>query len=140
MGLILLSKGRASRHRVETPLERARLQIVGGYRTTGALEVGAAVTDHDGVAGKHRRAGMKVLIACTPAGRPAWISAPVNGKHHDMYLWNQLGLSAGSDPFAFCGDTAFTGSGMTVPLKKPRKAEFEPWEKEYNEVISEILF
>jgi DDE superfamily endonuclease/Helix-turn-helix of DDE superfamily endonuclease len=111
----------------------------GSYFVDGTLLPSWIRRDHPELwSGKHRRAGMKVLIACTPAGRPAWISAPVNGKHHDMYLWNQLGLSAGSDPFAFCGDTAFTGSGMTVPLKKPRKAEFEPWEKEYNKSIAQV--
>src|SRR6202789_98698 len=61
MGLILLSKGRIARHGGEAPLERTRLQIVGGNRTARPLEIGAAVADHDGIAGKHRCAGHEVV-------------------------------------------------------------------------------
>jgi hypothetical protein len=88
--------------------------------------------------GRHRATGMKILLACTPAGRPAWISAPVNGKHHDMYIWNKSGLSGRAGPSVFCGDAGFIGSGMIAPIRKPRFAEFEPWEKEYNKSIAKV--
>jgi hypothetical protein len=88
--------------------------------------------------GKHRATGMKVLLACTPAGRPAWISAPVNGKHHDMYILKKSGLPGQSGTSVFCGDAGFIGSGIITPVRKPRRAEFEPWEKEYNKSIAKI--
>jgi hypothetical protein len=87
---------------------------------------------------KYHATGMKVLLACTPGGKPAWISSPVNGKHHDMHLLKESGLSVTGGPSVFCGDAGFNGSGMITPLKKPRGGELEPWEKEYNKNIVKI--
>jgi DDE superfamily endonuclease len=88
--------------------------------------------------GKHRATGMKVLLACTPDGRPAWISDPVDGKHHDMHILKESGLAGETGPSVFCGDAGFIGSGMITPFRKPRRAEFEPGEKEYNKSIAQI--
>ena len=88
--------------------------------------------------GKHRATGMKVLLACTPAGRPIWISAPVNGKHHDMYIWNESGLPGKTGDSVLCGDAGFIGSGMITPVRKPELEEFKPWQKEYNKSIAKI--
>jgi hypothetical protein len=88
--------------------------------------------------GKHRATGMKVLLACTPDGRPAWISGPVNGKHHDMYIWNHSGLRGGTGPSVFCGDAGFIGSGMITPYRKERGEKLADWEKEYNRTIARV--
>jgi DDE superfamily endonuclease len=88
--------------------------------------------------GKHKATGMKVLLACTPDGRPAWISDPVNGKRHDMHILKESGLLDETDPTAFCGDAGFEGSGMITPYRKPYRREFEDWQKEYNKSIAKI--
>lgn len=90
--------------------------------------------------GKHKASGMKVLLACTPDGRAAWISDPVNGKHHDMHILKESGLLEESCPSVFCGDGGFTGSGMITPIRKPRREEFEDWQKEYNKSIARIRY
>jgi hypothetical protein len=88
--------------------------------------------------GKHRATGMKVLLACTPAGRPAWISAPVNGKHHDMHILKESGIPGRTGASVFCGDAGFIGSGLITPVRKPRYEEFDPWQKEYNKSIAKV--
>jgi hypothetical protein len=88
--------------------------------------------------GKHKATGMKVLLACTPGGRLAWISDPVDGKHHDIYILRESGVLDGIDPSAWCGDGGFSGTGMVIPLRKPYGGEFEDWEKEYNKSIAQV--
>jgi hypothetical protein len=88
--------------------------------------------------GKHKATGMKILLACTPDGRPAWISDPVNGKRHDMHILKESGLLDGIDPSAWCGDSGFEGSGMITPLRKPYRKEFEDWQKAYNKSIAQV--
>ena len=88
--------------------------------------------------GKHKASGMKVLLACTPAGRPAWISHPVTGNHHDMHILKENGLPGRAGESVFCGDGGFTGSGIITPVRKPRYAEFEPWQEEYNKSIVKV--
>ena len=90
--------------------------------------------------GKHKATGMKVLLACTPDGRPAWVSDPVNGKHHDMRILKESGLLEGSNPSVFCGDGGFVGTGIITPIRKPYRREFEDWEKEYNRNIARIRY
>ncbi len=88
--------------------------------------------------GKHRATGMKVLLACTPGGRLAWISDPATGNHHDFYILKEAGLTGGTAPSVFCGDSGFIGSGIITPIRKPRFTEFDPWEKEYNKSIARV--
>lgn len=88
--------------------------------------------------GKHRATGMKVLLACTPSGRLAWISDPATGNHHDFYILKEAGLAGGDGPSVFCGDSGFIGSGMITPIRKPRFTGFDPWEKEYNKSIARV--
>src|ERR1700722_3242097 len=88
--------------------------------------------------GKHDATGMKVLLACTPDGRPAWISAPADGRHHDMHILKESGLLAKAAGSVFCGDRGFIGAGMITPVRKPRYAEMRPEEKAYNKSIEKI--
>ena len=41
--------------------------------------------------GKHKTTGMNVQVACTLAGRLAWISDAVSGSRHDTYCLNESG-------------------------------------------------
>jgi DDE superfamily endonuclease/Helix-turn-helix of DDE superfamily endonuclease len=88
--------------------------------------------------GKHRATGMKVLLACTPDGRPAWISGPADGRHHDMGVLHASGLTVTGTPSVFCGDTGFLGSGMITPVRKPKHRELKTLEKQYNQSITRI--
>lgn len=90
--------------------------------------------------GKHKATGMKVLLACTLDGRPAWISDPVNGKHHDMHILKESGLLEGGNPSVFCADGGFVGAEMITPLRKPYRTEFEDWQKAYNKSIAQIRY
>jgi hypothetical protein len=88
--------------------------------------------------GKYRATGMKVLLACTPAGKPAWISRPVDGRHHDMGVLHESGLQVTGGPSVFCGDTGFVGSGMITPVRKSKGGELKPLEKKYNQSITKV--
>jgi hypothetical protein len=88
--------------------------------------------------GKHKTTGMKVLLACTPDGRPAWISDPVNGKHHDMHILGESALLDGAGDSVFCGDGGFVGAEMITPLRKPYREEFQDWQLEYNKNVAKI--
>jgi hypothetical protein len=88
--------------------------------------------------GKHKTTGMKVLLACTPDGRPAWISDPVNGKHHDMHILGESMLLDGAGDSVFCGDGGFVGTEMITPLRKPYREEFQDWQLEYNKTVAKI--
>jgi hypothetical protein len=82
--------------------------------------------------GKHKASGLKVILACTLAGRLAWISDPVTGNHHDMYCLKESGLLDETESSVFSGDTGFIGAGMITPIRKPKHRELLPWEKKFN--------
>jgi hypothetical protein len=69
---------------------------------------------------KYKATGMKILLACTPDGGPAWISSPVDGRHHDMGHLAESGRQVKGSRSVFCGDGGFIESGMITPIRKPR--------------------
>lgn len=88
--------------------------------------------------GKHKTTGMNVQVACTLAGRLAWISDPVTGNRHDSYCLNESEALVTLDPGNWIGDKGYVGNGMITPIKKPAHRELLDWENEFNTQINKI--
>ena len=61
--------------------------------------------------GKHKTTGMNVQVACTLAGRLAWISDPIDGSRHDSYCVDESGVLITMDPGNWAGDKGYVGHG-----------------------------
>ena len=88
--------------------------------------------------GKHKTTGMNVQVACTLAGRLAWISDPVDGSRHDNHCLNKANALTGVDPKNWVADRAYVGNGMITPIKKPTHRDLLDWEKEFNKQVNKI--
>ena len=81
---------------------------------------------------------MNAQLACTIYGKLAWISDPVDGSRHDSHCVEESGVLITMNPENWIGDKGYIGNNMITPFRKPRRAEFEPGEKEYNKSIAQI--
>jgi len=88
--------------------------------------------------GKHKTTGMNVQVACTLAGKLAWISDPVEGSRHDNHCLKESGALFTLDPADWIGDKGYVGNDMTTPIKKPQGRELLDWEKEFNKQVNKI--
>ena len=69
--------------------------------------------------GKHKTTGMNVQVACTLAGKLAWISDAIDGSRHDSYCLNESGVLLAFDPGSWTGDKGYVGNNMVTPLRSP---------------------
>jgi hypothetical protein len=90
--------------------------------------------------GKHKTTGMNVQVACTLAGRLAWISDPVDGSRHDTYCLSESGVLLTLDPGIWIGDKGYVGNYMITPIKKPAHRSLLDWEKEFNKQANKIRY
>ncbi len=90
--------------------------------------------------GKHKTTDMNVQLACTLAGRLAWISDPVEGSRHDTYCLNESGVLLTLDPGNWVGDKGYIGNNMITPIRKPAGRELLGWEKEFNTQVNKIRY
>ena len=90
--------------------------------------------------GKHKTTGMNVQVACTLAGRLAWISDPVDGSRHDTYCLSESGVLLTLDPGSWIGDKAYIGKGMITPVRKPAHRDLLGWEKEFSTAVNRIRY
>jgi DDE superfamily endonuclease len=88
--------------------------------------------------GKHKTTGMNVRIACTLAGKLAWISDPIDGSRHDSHCLHESGVLVTLDPADWIADKGYVGNGMVAPVRKPQFRELLDWEKEFNKHVSRI--
>jgi hypothetical protein len=89
--------------------------------------------------GKHKTTGLNVqVVADLATGELAWISDPVDGRHHDIYCLRESGVMDGHDPINWFGDKGYVGTGMVTPIKKPAHRELLEWEKNFNTQINQI--
>jgi len=65
--------------------------------------------------GKHKTTGINVQVACTLAGRLAWISDPVAGSRHDSHCLKESGVLLTVDPRNWLGDKGYVGNSMITP-------------------------
>ena len=90
--------------------------------------------------GKHKTTGMNVQVACTLAGRLAWISDPVDGSRHDTYCLSESGVLLTLDPGSWIGDKGYVGNEMITPIRKPAHRSLLDWEKEFNKQVNKIRY
>jgi DDE superfamily endonuclease len=90
--------------------------------------------------GKHKTTGMNVQIACTLAGRLAWISDPVDGSRHDSHCMDESGVLITMDPGNWAGDKGYVGRSMITPFKKPAGAGLLGWQKEFNTQVNKLRY
>jgi hypothetical protein len=88
--------------------------------------------------GKHKTTGMNVQVTCDLTGRLAWISDPVEGRHHDSYCLHESGILLSVDPGNWLGDKGYVGNSMLTPVKKPIGRDLLDWEKDFNKQINKI--
>lgn len=94
---------------------------------------------HPGLySGKHKTTGMNVQVACTLAGKLAWISDPVEGSRHDNHCLKESGALITLDPADWIGDKGYVGNNMITPVKKPQCRELLDWEKGFNKQVGKI--
>ena len=72
--------------------------------------------------GKHKTTGMNVQVACTLAGRLAWISDAISGNRHDTYCLSESGVLITLDPGNWIDDKGYVGNDMITPIKSRRAA------------------
>jgi hypothetical protein len=90
--------------------------------------------------GKRKTTGMNVQVACTLAGRLAWISDPADGSRHDSYCIDESGALITMDPGNWAGDKGYVGHGMITPFKKPAGGELPDWQKEFNTQVNKFRY
>jgi hypothetical protein len=90
--------------------------------------------------GKHKTTGMNVQIACTLAGRLAWISDAIDGSRHDTYCLSESGVLLTIDPGSWAGDKGYVGNDMITPIRKPAHRKLLDWEKEFNRQVNKIRY
>jgi hypothetical protein len=90
--------------------------------------------------GKHKTTGMNVQVACTLAGRLAWISDPVDGSRHDSYCMDESGVLITMNPGNWAGDKGYVGHDMITPFKKPAGGELLGWQKEFNTQVNKFRY
>jgi hypothetical protein len=90
--------------------------------------------------GKQKTTGLNVQVACTLAGKLAWISDPINGSRHDAYCLRESDVLTTLDPGNWIGDKGYVGNAMITPIKKPACRELLDWEKEFNTQINKIRY
>jgi len=90
--------------------------------------------------GKHKTTGMNVQVACTLAGRLAWISDAINGSRHDTHCLSESGVLLTIDPGGWVGDKGYVGNNMITPIRKPANRKLLDWEKEFNRQVNKIRY
>jgi hypothetical protein len=90
--------------------------------------------------GKHKTTGMNVQVACTLAGRLAWISDPIDGSRHDSYCMDESGVLITMNPGNWAGDKGYVGHGMITPFRKPAGGELLDWQKEFNTQVNKFRY
>ena len=88
--------------------------------------------------GKHKTTGMNVQVACTLAGKLAWISDPIEGSRHDNHCLTESGALVTLDPANWIADKGYVGNEMITPIKKPQDRDLLDCEKEFNKQVNKI--
>jgi DDE superfamily endonuclease/Helix-turn-helix of DDE superfamily endonuclease len=88
--------------------------------------------------GKHRTTGMNVQVACTLAGRLAWISDPIDGHRHDTAALAASGVLDSLQASLWMGDKGYIGNDMVTPIRKPPGRNLLDWETEFNRQVNSL--
>jgi len=93
--------------------------------------------------GKRHHCGFNIQVVGSAYGRLVLVGAPQPGAMHDVRAWRESGLAerfagrlhADGGPGGFA-DTAYTGTGLCVPRRKPTGQEFTESARDYNRAIA----
>lgn len=75
---------------------------------------------------------MNAQVACTLAGKLAWIAGPIDGSRHDNHCLRESGALITLDPADWIGDKGHVGNDVITPIKKPQCRDLLDWEEEFN--------
>ncbi|WP_228069513.1 transposase family protein [Actinomyces bowdenii] len=107
----------------------------------GPLCRGWSWKDQPGLfSGKHKRTGLNLQVLVGPTGRLLWACAPLPGATHDAKAITTSGVLEGLDLSCCIGDKGYTGTGITVPYKKPPKGELTKAQKQANNSLNNIRY
>jgi hypothetical protein len=93
--------------------------------------------------GKRHRCGFNVQVVASWHGRLVMTGDPLPGATHDAKAWHESGLAqrfagrphADGGPGGFA-DTAYTGTGLCVPDRKPKGQPLTASAREFNRMIA----
>jgi len=93
--------------------------------------------------GKRHRCGFNVQVVGSAYGRLVTVGSPQPGAMHDAKAWHASGLAAiftgrlpaDGGPGGFA-DTAYTGTGLCVPLRKSKGQHLTESARDYNRAIA----
>jgi DDE superfamily endonuclease/Helix-turn-helix of DDE superfamily endonuclease len=93
--------------------------------------------------GKRHRCGFNVQVVGSFHGRLVLVGAPQPGSMHDAKAWRASGLAtrfagrlhADGGPGGFA-DTAYTGTGLCTPRRKPKAQDLTESARDYNRLIA----
>jgi hypothetical protein len=93
--------------------------------------------------GKRHRCGFNIQVVGSAYGRLILVGDPQPGAMHDARAWHESGLAARFEgrlhadggPGGFA-DTAYTGTGLCVPRRKPKGQDLTETAREYNHAIA----
>jgi hypothetical protein len=93
--------------------------------------------------GKRHRCGFNVQVVSSAGGTLVLTGTPLPGGTHDAKAWQESGLAArfagrlhaDGGPGGFA-DTAYTGTGLCVPDRKPKGQPLIESAREFNRMIA----
>ena len=120
---------------------RSTVRIDGFLAPTGDRREGTYTAGM--YSGKRHRCGFNIQVVGSAHGRLVLVGTPQPGAMHDARAWHASGLAAlfagrlhaDGGPGGFA-DTAYTGTGLCVPRRKPTGQELTESARDYNRAIA----
>jgi len=120
---------------------RSTVRIDGFLAPTGDRREGTYTAGM--YSGKRHRCGFNIQVVGSAYGRLVLVGAPQPGAMHDAKAWHASGLAAlftgrlhaDGGPGGFA-DTAYIGTGLCVPRRRPTGHDLTESAREYNRAIA----
>lgn len=116
---------------------RSTVRVDGFLAPTGDRREGTYTSGR--YSGKRHRCGFNIQVVGSAYGRLVLVGAPQPGAMHDARAWHASGLAtlftgrlhADSGPGGFA-DTAYSGTGLCIPRRRPKGQDLSESAREYN--------
>jgi hypothetical protein len=120
---------------------RSTVRVDGFLAPTGDRREGTYTSGM--YSGKRHRCGFNIQVVGSAHGTLVMVGAPQPGAMHDARAWHACGLAsvftdrlhAEGGPGGFA-DTAYTGTGLCVPYRKPKGQDLTETARDYNRAIA----
>lgn len=127
--------------RVAAQQLRSTVRVDGFLAPTGDRRDGTYTSGM--YSGKRHRCGFNIQVVGSAHGRLVLVGTPQPGAMHDAKAWHASGLAAfftgrlhaDGGPGGFA-DTAYLGTGLCVPRRKPKGQDLTESAREYNRAIA----